>query len=204
MDINPFDNLIVSEPRRIEKPVSGLNDRALRKLTAQFKTLEKESYPRATRLSGAQFVLSPQPGYGKSHLIGRLFRQLRGRATLVYIRPFTHAASCWRSILLKMVQEMEFPDSAEAEFRSKDESTQLEALVHGILMNIVVSGLEDGSIKFKNQQAALDYFKQVTLQQLRAKRKWVKWVDEKTSALAYRLNKLLKRTGVKLNASPET
>jgi hypothetical protein len=204
MNINPFDNLIVSEPRRIEKPVSGLNDRALNELAAQFETLEKENYPRATRLSGAQFVLSPQPGYGKSHLIGRLFKQLRGRATLVYIRPFTHAASCWRSILLKMVQEMEFPDSAEAEFRNKDESTQLEALVHGILMNIVVSGLEDGSIKFRHQQTALDYFKQVTLQQLRARKKWVKWVDEKTSALAYRLNRFLKRTGVKLNASPES
>jgi len=103
-----------------------------------------------------------------------------------------------------MVQEMEFPDSAEAEFRSEDESTQLEALVHGILMNIVVSGLEDGSIRFRNQQMALDYFKRATLQQLRAKKKWVKWVEEKTWALAYRLNKFLKRTGVKLNASPES
>ena len=167
MDLNPFDNLIVSEPRRIEKPVSGLNDQALRELISQFEVLATGSYPRAGRLSGALFVLSPQPGYGKSHLIGRLFKQLRGRATLVYIRPFTHAASCWRSILLKMVQEMEFPDSAEAEFRSEDESTQLEALVHGILMNIVVSGLEDGSIRFRNQQMALDYFKRATLQQLR-------------------------------------
>ena len=61
----------------------------------------------------AQLVVSPQPGYGKSHLIGRLFASLEGRATLIYVTPFQSASLCWQSVLLRTVQELTFPDRSE-------------------------------------------------------------------------------------------
>jgi hypothetical protein len=202
MRINPFDNVIVSEPRRIEKSVAGLNDKPLEELSRQVESLGQGKLPRAIKPGRAQFIMSPEPGYGKSHLIGRLFKKLRGHATLIYLRPFTNASTCWKSILLKMVQEMEFPDSAEAEFCDDAQPTQLEALVHGILMNVVVYGLEAGTVISRNKTATAEYLKKVSYKALRRKEKWVQWVDEKTPALASRMGRQLRRAGIKLNASP--
>jgi hypothetical protein len=202
MEINPFDNVIVSEPRRIEKPVKGLNDLPLGELVRQFQRLEEEVIPRTASVGSALFVISPEPGYGKSHLIGRLFKALQGRATLVYLRPFTNASSCWRSILLKMVQEMEFPESGETEFCAEGDYTQLEGLAHGILKNVVIRGLEEGSITAKNKSALLDYFKKVSVLELRKRQPWITWVSERVSSLALRLNRQLRRTGIRLNAAP--
>jgi hypothetical protein len=201
MEINPFDNTIVSEPRRIEKPVVGLNDAPLSELVRRFEILARGAYPRAVRLGSAQFVVSPAPGYGKSHLIGRLFKGLRGRATLVYLRPFANPSSCWKSILLRMTQEMEFPDSAEAEFCGDEDCTQLEALVHGVLMNLLVAGLDDGTVRTKNRPARLEYFKGVTFNELRGSPKWITWVNGKLPALASMLQNRLKGVGITLNAS---
>ena len=80
MEFNPFEDVIVSEPRRIEKPVKSLNDKPLRTLVQKFEALTRDPFPRAGRQPGARFIISPEPGYGKSHLIGRLFKELRGRA----------------------------------------------------------------------------------------------------------------------------
>jgi hypothetical protein len=201
MEINPFDNVIVSEPRRIEKPVKGLNDQPLTELVNQFQRLEEGGIPRTTKVGAAMFVISPEPGYGKSHLVGRLFKALQGRATLVYLRPFTNPSSCWKSILLKMVQEMEFPESAETEFCSEGDYTQLEGLAHGILKNVVIHGLQEGTITARNKDALLRYFKKVSVLELRRSRGWSTWVSEKVSSLAARLNRQLRSTGIRLNAS---
>jgi hypothetical protein len=202
MEINPFEDVIVSEPRRIEKPVGGLNDKPLKTLVEKFATLTQDPFPRAGRQPGARFIISPEPGYGKSHLIGRLFKELRGTATLVYLRPFTDPGSCWKSILLKMVQEMEFPDSAEADFCVEDEPNQLEALMHGILINVILIGIESGAVKPKNKKTALDFFKKASLNNLRKNKKWVDLVSATKSALANQMQKQLNRVGIRLNASP--
>jgi hypothetical protein len=202
MEINPFEDVIVSEPRRIEKPVAGLNDKPLQTLVGQFAALTADPSPRAGKPSGARLIISPEPGYGKSHLIGRLFKELRGSATLVYLRPFTDTGSCWKSILLKMVQEMEFPDSAEAEFCLADEPNQLEALMHGIVMNVLVIGLESGTVKTKNKKAALDFFKTASLNNLRKNKKWVDLVGSTKAELAKQMQRQLQRVGSRLNASP--
>jgi hypothetical protein len=201
MEINPFDNVIVSEPRRIEKPVQGLNDLPLAELVNQFQGLEKGEIPRNAKVGSALFVISPEPGYGKSHLIGRLFKTLQGHATLVYLRPFTNPASCWKSILLKMVQEMEFPESAETEFCSEGDYTQLEALAHGILRNVVIHGVQEGTIKTRNKGVLLEYFQKVSVLELQKRKKWIAWVSEKVSSLASRFNRQLRSAGIKLNAS---
>jgi hypothetical protein len=201
MEINPFDNVIVSEPRRIEKPVKGLNDQPLTELVDQFQRLEEGEIPRTAKVGSAMFVISPEPGYGKSHLVGRLFKALQGRATLVYLRPFTNPSSCWKSILLKMVQEMEFPESAETEFCSEGDYTQLEGLAHGILKNVVIRGLEEGTITASDKAVRLEYFKRVSVLELRKNKEWSTWVSEKVSSLALRLNRQLRSAGIRLNAS---
>ena len=201
MEINPFDSVIVSEPRRIEKPVKGLNNLPLAELVNQFQSLEHGGIPRTAKAGSALFVLSPQPGYGKSHLIGRLFKALQGRATVVYLRPFTNPSSCWKSILLKTVQEMEFPESGETEVCGEGDFTQLEGLAHGILRNLVVRGLEEGDLKAKNKDVQLEHFRKVPFLELRNNEEWSQWVRGKISALASLLNRQLRRAGMGLNAS---
>lgn len=114
---NPFDDNIVYEPRAAELAVAGLNDAPLRRLVEQFDALVTEPTPRrhAVHLK-AQLVTSAEPGYGKSHLIGRLFQTLEGRATLVYLRPPQNPRAAWRTILLKLVQELDrdFPPPLDA------------------------------------------------------------------------------------------
>jgi hypothetical protein len=202
MDINPFESVIVSEPRRIERPVPGLNDLPLERLLERVGKLAAGEFPKAVKLNGAQFIQSPAPGYGKSHLIGRLFKQLRGRATLIYLRPFTNASTCWKSILLRMVQELEFPESADADFCAADEPNQLEALVHGILVNVVVNGLQNGIIRHRHPEGAAGYFQRATLKQLRSNREWVAWVGKKKTGLAELMERQLKQKGILLSASP--
>jgi hypothetical protein len=201
MEINPFDNVIVSEPRRIEKSVKGLNDLPLAELVDRFQGLEQGGIPRTARVGSALFVMSPEPGYGKSHLIGRLFKSLQGRATLVYLRPFTNPASCWKSILLKMAQEMEFPESAETEFCGEGDYTQLEGLAHGILKNLVIHGLQEGTLTARHKDVQLEHFRKVPVLELRNSEQWSGWVSEKGSFFASLLSAQLRRAGIRLNAS---
>ncbi len=80
MNQNPFEDNVVFEPREASRSVPGLNDQPLAAIIRQFERLEAEPYPRRYPVNlKAQLVTSPEPGYGKSHLIGRLFRALKGR-----------------------------------------------------------------------------------------------------------------------------
>ena len=114
--------------------VDGGVFRATVGLIEKFGELDNGVSPRQSRLTHAQFVVSPQPGYGKSHLIGRLFKKLRRRATLVYIRPFENPHSCWRTILLKMIREMEYPDQRDHHPTRHTTISQLETFAHDICM----------------------------------------------------------------------
>ncbi len=105
---NPFDDNIVYEPREAELAVAGLNDAPLTRLIEQFAALETEPFPRRSAVHlKAQLVTSAEPGYGKSHLIGRLFKALESRATLVYLRPPQDPRAARRALLLKIVQELD-------------------------------------------------------------------------------------------------
>jgi len=138
IEFNPFDDLIVKEPRRREAAVSGLNERPLRAVLAHFERLADGVPPRRLQTAGqALLVTSDQPGFGKSHLIGRLFRELHGRATLIYVRPFQNAALAFQSLLAAVVKELHFPDRADWESWKPEEPTQLDALAHGVLGHLV-------------------------------------------------------------------
>ncbi len=88
-------------------------------------------------------VISPDRGYGKSHLLGRLFTELGSSATKVYLRPFQDPFKAWHSILLLTVQELDRPDDEKAGAPS-----QLEALAVGTLAHVIADfadGMRDQS-----------------------------------------------------------
>jgi hypothetical protein len=134
LPVNPFAENIVEEPRQIETPVTGLNDQALEKLTNAFEFLAEGLLPRVNRrVPHALLVTSMEPGYGKSHLLGRLFRKLEHRATLIYVKPFQDPSSCWRSLLDRLVMELEYPDRADAVACAPGELSQLDVFARHVL-----------------------------------------------------------------------
>ena len=152
-DIDPFSDWVYREPRQPQFSVRDLNDAALKRLLGRFDRLIAGPLPRpGRRLDQAQLAVSPQPGYGKSHLIGRLFAALEGRATLIYVTPFHSPSLCWQSVLLRMVQELTFPDRrTESGLSPATESTvepptQLDAFAHGVLAHLVAGLIESGKV----------------------------------------------------------
>ncbi|MEA3209099.1 MAG: hypothetical protein QOE70_2156 [Chthoniobacter sp.] len=142
-EFNPFDDLIVKDPRRPEAIVPGLNDRPLRILLAQFANLSHEPVPRAPRPApDALLVISEQPGYGKSHLIGRLFRELRERATLVYVLPFQNPATVFQSLVLAITRELHFPTRSDGAAWDPEQPTQLDLLAHHLFAHLLADLIE--------------------------------------------------------------
>lgn len=151
LPFNPFDDNVVFEPREAEHPIAGLNDRPLAMLLKQFDRLEAEPRPRRKPLRlKAQLVTSAEPGYGKSHLIGRLFKELGERATQVYLRPFQDAGSSWRSILLKVVQELDRPDDPHLTTAAPGQLTQLDAIAFGVMAHLLAGLIEKGRADCEN------------------------------------------------------
>lgn len=104
----PFSDQIVSDPRHIASSVDALHQPALFQLIDAFRQLSELPPPRPrSAQKGAYLLVSPQHGFGKSHLIGRLFQVLDNEAICVYLTPFLDPARCWQSVLLKTVQELE-------------------------------------------------------------------------------------------------
>lgn len=131
--LNPFVDDVVGQPRSVSYSVPGLNERALSKLLAQFDQIASGSLPRSPPKGDqkAQLIISPDAGYGKSHLLGRLFERLGERATLIYLRPFQNTERVWSSILFATIQELERPD------RSTQQTTsQIEAFATGVLAHV--------------------------------------------------------------------
>lgn len=199
--INPFENDIVSEPRRIEKAVTGLNDKPLEDILQQFDRLENGRRSGKGKLVHALFAVSPQPGYGKSHLIGRLFSKLSQRATLVYLRPFEDASAYWISVLLKMVQELDFPDKMETEYSEGEEPTQLEAFAHGIFVYLIADAIERGAIPVKDHETTAQGFREITIEKAREHGKWVDWIRKNYNELVKQCSQELRRNGIHLYAS---
>lgn len=212
--INPFSDNIVREPRKVNNKYSvhSLNETIIKKLMGKIKSLSHDNIPKINRADHAQLVLSPHAGYGKSHLLGNLFRKLTQEATLVYLRPFADSATCWKSILLKMVQELDFPDNIAADSFNEDEPTQLDAFAHGILVHFIIEAVENGAIKVKNKKAFLEYLKKEKESAFVNKRQWVKWVTKNFGKIKSKnfeflekwFKKQLKTYGVILNSNPSS
>ncbi|CAB4243806.1 putative RecB family nuclease and DNA segregation ATPase FtsK [Methylacidimicrobium sp. AP8] len=125
--MNPFSAQRIRDPWEDEPAVADLNDRPLEALLSFFEQLERQG-----RLEHALVVLSPEPGYGKTHLLGRLFRKLQGRATRIYLQPFEAVDRCWERILGQILRELDRSD-APAPDPGRTQLAQLAALAIGHL-----------------------------------------------------------------------
>ncbi len=135
LKVNPFADDVVSEPRRVSYSVEGLNATPLQRLIDEFHELTVGDLPRKPAVGRkARLVVSPDRGYGKSHLLGRLFQALGDQATLIYLRPFQDPQRVWISILLATVQELERPNQDGT-------ATQLEAFSKGVLAHVAADQL---------------------------------------------------------------
>jgi len=196
---NPFLDDITTDPRREAASVAGLNDRALSELTEAFETLVAAPLPRLqTQPLKAQLVLSVEPGYGKSHLIARLFKQLRRSATLVYLRPFVSSEACWHSLLHRTVQELNYlEDSSRA--GKTPVPTQLDAFACGVLTHLVAGLIESGSLPAEDVNAAVAFLRRHPLDAFGLMAREHTWSDWLRVIIPQRYDELareLARTGL--------
>ena len=142
--VNPFDDYVVKEPRDIPASVLGLNDAPLQTVLQTFTNFEKgRKQGDQIGAAKAQLIISPERGYGKSHLLGRLFETLDQRATRIYLRPFQDPQKCWHSILLQTVQELERTEGPGLE--SETNPTQIGAFASGVISGLTVLRIDDKS-----------------------------------------------------------
>lgn len=199
LPVNPFGENIVGEPRRIEAPVTGLNDDALEKLTNAFEVLTESSLPRVNRQAPrAPLVTSMEPGYGKSHLLGRLFRKLEHRATLIYVRPFQDPSSRWRSLLDRMVMELGYPDRADAVACGPGELSQLDVFARHVLAFLLVPLVERNEIKARDKAKTIAYLKEQPNEVFQNPQR-VDWLKKNFQTLLGRLGPVLQQLGVHLH-----
>lgn len=197
---DPFGDDIVTEPRQIEAAVEPVNAAALDELLRAFGAVEEGPPPRLRSNRSAILVLSPEPGYGKSHLLGRLFRKLDDRATELYLRPFQDPSSCWISILEKTVFELDRPDASGKLVADPGENTQLDTMARRVLMAVMAQLLRDDRLSHPNKQAALATFERFPNGALEMP-EWRDWLRTEREALLKALDRLLKEHGVELRPS---
>ena len=200
---NPFGDLIVQDPRRREPTVPDLNRHPLLRLLEAFERLVAGSTPREP-ISGDQAILitSADPGYGKSHLIGRLFYALHGRATLVYVQPFQNAVTPFQSLLLAVLRELHFPDRlSTGQPRDPEEPTQLDGLAHAVLAHLLAD-LAEGWSKTLAIDAQPETIRLLRSDPLNAFRRgadpWAAWLTQYWSTLERVMEEVLARRGVEL------
>jgi hypothetical protein len=146
---NPFVDQVVTSPRRAEPSIRGLNDSALNRLLSAFQRVSRAP----ARSERAQLIVSPSGGYGKSHLIGRLFADLGRRATRIYVRPFGDPETCWISLLNTIVQEMVMPER-EGEAVRFGTPNQFDAFAHGLFGELLARLIREGDFRADPADAA--------------------------------------------------
>jgi len=197
--MNPFEDDVVREPREVTFSVKGLNDAPRDRVLMEFASLDAGELPRSkpVRAKKAQLVVSPDRGYGKSHLLGRLFTALGRRATKVYLRPFQDPYKAWQSILLLTVQELNRPEDEMA-----DAPSQLKSLAIGTLAHIVADFAEDGVPGYPDVKQAVPFLRQLASYTLSASDtpRWIAWLSGlySDSGRINRLSSLLSRRHIDL------
>jgi hypothetical protein len=201
-EINPFEDDIVEDPRSIKTCVTGLNEKPLQGLLERFKTLLKTPSPRKLRHTHAWLVTSGEPGYGKSHLIGRLFKALSQKATLVYIRPYENSSTCWKSILLKIVQELDFPDKMDYTSHDGEIPTQLEVFSHGILVYLLSQPGVHNFVQVDKETCVEKFHSYSYIHDFLNDSEKIDWISSNLDNLAAQFFNQLKNNEIRLNASP--
>ncbi len=195
--IDPFADSIVTEPRHIERSVPALNDAALQRLLAAFNRIARHPPPRLSPPAAVELVTSVEPGYGKSHLVGRLFKRLDDEATLIYLRPFQDSATCWVSLLSKIIAELDSPDDSEKLKAEAGEVTQLDVLARRVLVNLVQKLLAKGSVKRTEPSEDLRFFERYPNAVFETP-EWRAWIHENKSRITQLLDAELRVLDIRL------
>ncbi|CAI9086289.1 DNA translocase FtsK [Candidatus Methylacidiphilum fumarolicum] len=130
----PFEVQIVTDPRVLpDSPLRGLNERPLKFLLKKFGELcQKNDLPKAYLIS------SPEAGYGKTYLIGRLFQELKGKATLIYFYAFIDSSRFWINIFDRILTELTQPEEfIDIDRRNNRSYTQFEIYTSRIIGNLL-------------------------------------------------------------------
>lgn len=197
---DPFGQDIVNEPRQIEHAIDSLNAASFSQVLTRFEALQRQKLPRLGDPGPAIVVLSPEPGFGKSHLIGRLFRKLDDDATLIYVRPYQDPASCWIALVERVVSELNYPDDAEKVTVGPGDVTQLDTLARRVMVALVSKLLDKGVSDVPNPTQAHAFFKKFPNAVFETP-EWRDWLQSNFKDLLPSLDKLLAEDGVHLAPS---
>ena len=134
---NPFSRPVVDGPRDVRASAESIHRDALAHLLRAFEELAAQPLPRLQRGPLAVRVLSQMPGSGKSHLLGRLWQALNGRATVIFLRAHQDRHAFWRRILERLVQELEQPEATDQRTLAPGDATQLDGLARHLLADLI-------------------------------------------------------------------
>lgn len=134
---NPFSRPVVDGPRDVRASAESIHREALAQLLRAFEELAAQPLPRLQRGPLAVRVLSQMPGSGKSHLLGRLWQALNGRATVIFLRAHQDRHAFWRRILERLVQELEQPAATDQRTLVLGDATQLDGLARHLLADLI-------------------------------------------------------------------
>ena len=152
--LNPFESTVVRDPKECGSSAQSLNKQIVDRVVQRFRSLTSDSLPKSLRRSATQLVLSPSPGFGKSHLIGRLYHQLGDAATIVNQTPFQAASLVWQTVLNNTINELCSVDEAEpAASRWK-----IELFANSVVCSCVAELIGDGRLNFRRAPEVLAMF----------------------------------------------
>jgi hypothetical protein len=201
--LDPFRDQIVSDARARNLTVPGLNERPLETVRARFAELIAEPAPRPLRAARqALLITSEQPGYGKSHLISRLFRELHGQASLVYVRPFQNAHTPFYSLMLAVVRELHLPDRESTGSWDRDAPSQLDHLAHAVLAHLLADLVEGHVPGFEidTERETADAMRADPLAAFqRGKNNWAAWLEDHWFNLEKAFEPAMARRGLEIS-----
>lgn len=152
---NPFSRPVIDGPRDVLVTAESIHRAELERIVAVFEQLVAQPLPRLQPGPLAMLVLSQMPGSGKSHLLGRLWRVLNGRATVIFLRAHQDQHAFWRRILERLVQELEHPEANDQRVLQPGAGTQLDSLARHLLADLMQRAIAQGHWKARPEVVAV-------------------------------------------------
>lgn len=194
LPVNPFSDRFVTNPRDSGAIVESLNETALNRLLVSFDQVEST---RKTLV--AQLITSKAPGYGKSHLISRLFKRLGGRANRIYIQPFIDYSNSWRSFLLTVIKELTLSEDPMRIHCERGEKDQLDALAQAVLSKLIAQAFANGILHHPDTEGARAMFEACKVDLGNKEDLWAQWFRRDFEKLENKLVDCLKQKNVAIN-----
>jgi len=149
--LNPFESAVVRDPKECGGSAPSLNKLAVERVVQRFRLLTSDNLPKTMRRPAAQLVLSPSAGFGKSHLIGRLYRELGNAATIVHQTPFQAPSLVWQTVLSNTINELCSIDESE----TAASRWKIELFANSVVCRSVAELIRNGRLKFQRAPEVL-------------------------------------------------